>query len=120
MIRHQICQICIFNDAFTTFDENDYHKPNHIKYFGYNHVINPNCYNIIDTCYDCLLENIYNCNLELKYQLLNEFKFNVHIKKIQKWWINNLYNINTTVGKSFIYKHLSNKTQLFFNIKKMT
>lgn len=112
------CQICQVLHYFINFNDKDYPKPDYIKSFHYNYIINPNCYNPIRVCYDCLVEKIYTCDTELKYNVLKELMYIMSIKKIQAWWINYLYNIDNKVGKLFIYKNISTTSQLFFNIKK--
>jgi len=56
-------------------------------------IINPNCYNPIRVCYDCLIEKIYTCDTELKYKVLKELIYITSIKKIQSWWIEKLYEL---------------------------
>jgi hypothetical protein len=110
------CQLCFVNDYFIEFDDRDYPKPDHIKSIQYNYVTNPNCYNPIRICYDCLLNNVYKCDTELKYKVLQELMYVISIKKIQSWWINIIYNINNKMGKKFIYNHISSHSKLYFNI----
>lgn len=110
------CQICNVLHYFIHFDEKDYPKPNYIKSFHYNYIINPNCYNPIRVCYDCLIEKIYTCDIELKYKVLKELIYITSIKKIQAWWITQLYNIDHKIGKRFIYNNISDHSLLFFNL----
>lgn len=112
-----LCQICLYKESFIIFDDTKYPKPTFITSYQYNYIINPNCYNKIDTCYECLIEKIYECNTELKYYVLKELIYKISIIKIQKWWLNIIYNINTMIGKKYIYKHLSKFTKMYMSIK---
>ena len=115
-MTYNLCQICCWNDAYILFDDSEYTQHSKYKNAYYNRTINRNCYNIIYTCHDCLLQNIYECDLDLKYKLLFELKTLVACKKIQYWWLNILYNIRNNVGKYFIMKHISLSTKQYFNL----
>lgn len=110
------CQICNVLHYYILFDDNDYPKPDYIKSFHYNYIINPHCYNPIRVCYDCLVEKIYTCDTELKYKVLQELIYKTSIKKIQTWWIDRLYNIDDKFGKHFIHKNISDHSRSFFNL----
>jgi len=76
------CQICLWNEAYTIFNCEEYSLPpvnselyRISKYTGYNHVINSNSYNDIFVCDDCLISKVYNCDIELKQKVLEELKF---------------------------------------------
>ena len=80
------CQLCCYNDADLFFDCSEYTLPPFSSklyelsvYTGYNHVINPNSYNPIYVCNDCLLDKIYNCNMENKYNMLCELKVRTYL-----------------------------------------
>lgn len=81
------CQICCYNDAYMLFDCDEYTLPpfgSHLYelsvYTGYNHVINPNSFNPVFVCNDCLLERIYNCNIENKQNVLSELKIELKLR----------------------------------------
>lgn len=78
------CQICVWNPAIELFDDELYSKaPSYSDLFlyyeltGYNWVINPNSYNPIYVCNECLLKNVYMCDYELKIILLTEYMVSV-------------------------------------------
>jgi len=77
----EYCQICLWNDSFLVFDDDEYSDPPYnselyrIKLLnGYNLVINYNCYNKISVCNECLLDAVYGCDFEKKYRLNKELK----------------------------------------------
>jgi len=117
------CDICLWNQSQIVFDDQDYHEPvcgtiyyTYYKSNGYNLIINPNRYNKISVCSDCLINNIYDCNVELKEIVLKELIEYVACRKIQKWWLNILYNIDFKVGKIFIQKNISDFTKTHLNV----
>lgn len=110
------CQVCHILHYFVEFDDRDYPKPDYIKSFHYNYIINPNCYNPIRVCYDCLIEKIYTCDTELKYNVMKELIYVTSIKKIQAWCIDHLYNIDYKIGKQFIYKNISDHSKSYFQL----
>ena len=87
--KTKYCQICLWNDSYVYFDDSEYSKPPlssefyHIQTLtGYNWIINPNCYNNIHVCNDCLLDSVYMCNFEKKYYVLQELAINVLVRNI--------------------------------------
>lgn len=106
-----LCQICCYNDATIIFDDSTYAPSKKYPNSFYNVIINPSCFNVIDICYICLIEHVYKCDMELKYNLLQELLYFNNIKKIQQWWINKIYNIDTKIGSCFIYKNISDITK---------
>jgi hypothetical protein len=81
------CEICCYNDADLLFDCDDYTLPPFGSYLhqlsvytGYNHVINPNSYNPVFACNNCLYEKIFNCDIENKCNVLYELKIDYKLK----------------------------------------
>lgn len=75
------CRLCCWNDAFMFFDDREYTLPPYssLTYMwccttGYNHVINPNGYNPVLVCNDCLLEKIYKCDLVTYDEMIKNLK----------------------------------------------
>lgn len=114
-IMDPTCYLCFWNKPFILFDDSNYTLPQKHKACSYNPIINPNGYSRIPVCYFCLIDKIYSCDLNLKSSLLSELRYFFYLKsitKIQKWWINIIYNISNPVGKHFIYNKLSTHTKL--------
>jgi len=87
--EEEYCQLCSWNESYLLFDDCEYSNPRIgtelylIKLLnGYNWVINPNCFNKIFVCYECLLERIYMCNSEKKHTVLTELKVNTLLRLI--------------------------------------
>ena len=85
----EYCQLCLWNGSYVIFNDDEYSDPKKGTEFyriklltGYNWVINPNCYNKVSVCHECLLDGIYMCNFELKYNVLEELKVNMAIRVI--------------------------------------
>ena len=105
----QYCQICLWNDSFILFDDSEYTSPPFDGEFyriqlltGYNWIINPNCFNNIYVCNECLLEKVYMCNYESKYYMLEELKINMLVRKVLSK--NNLPNEMFYEIYKFLYK----------------
>ena len=104
----EFCKICCWNDSYEVFDDDDYSDPPLFspmylikKLNGYNWVVNPNCYNHVDVCYECLLERIYCCNLEIKYNSTKEIKIYYLVLQLIK-----NKNIPNEIFRN-IYKYIS-------------
>ncbi|NBU34415.1 hypothetical protein EB118_11665 [bacterium] len=109
------CEICGSDNATIVFDDSTYAKSRKYPSSPYNLVINPSCYNIISTCYDCLITNVYDCDTTSKYMVLSQIKEWGSTKRIQQWWKQILYNIDTKVGSQFIYKRMSPITKKYMS-----
>lgn len=109
------CEICCWYDSETYFNESEYSESK-MQINGYNTVINPNGYNSLFVCNECLIQRIYVCDTELKTKVLNELQYYIASKVIQKWWLKRLYCIDTFIGKKFIYNNISDDTKLHFKI----
>lgn len=77
----EYCQICLWNEAYLIFDDDEYSNPPFDSEFyrikllnGYNSVINNKCYNRISVCNECLIDCVYGCDLEKKFILHKELK----------------------------------------------
>lgn len=116
-----LCNLCLWNNAYTTFHDDDYSYPTknskiyiYYKQTGYNYIVNVNGYNSMNVCNTCLLCKFYNCDIELKHDLITELKQLFISKaciKIQKWWINIIYNINLKAGRKFLFRIISKETK---------
>jgi hypothetical protein len=101
-----LCQLCNWNESIELFDDYNYSKSyNNVEsYGGYNLFINPNCYNSIHVCYDCLIKKVYYCDTEKYDNLVEELKLHMASKLIGKKWLEKLYNIDNKLGKCYIFK----------------
>lgn len=116
-IMDPTCYLCFWNKPFIIFKDSDYPSSIKFKDCSYNPIINPNGYQNIPVCYFCLIDKIYSCDLTLKSSLLTELRYFFYLKsitKIQRWWIKNLYNISTPLGKNFVYNKISLNTKKYF------
>lgn len=112
------CHLCFWDKPFILFKDSDYPSSTKFKHCSYNPIINPNGYQNIPVCYFCLIDKIYGCDMTLKSSLLSEIRTFFYIKsitKIQHWWIKNIYDISTPLGKKFVYSKLSDKTKISFS-----
>lgn len=110
------CYLCFWNKPFIIFNDSDYPPSTKYKSCSYNPVINPNGYSDIPVCYFCLIDKIYGCDLTLKSSLLSELRYFFYLKsivKLQKWWINIIYDITNPIGKQFVYSQLSPNTKRY-------
>lgn len=107
------CQICLWNHAYYLFDDSNYTEMKYGNINGYNHIINPYCYNSIYTCHECLIYKIYSCDYNLHCNLIDELKKYLAYNTIAKWWINKLYNIDSKIGKKFIKKKIKSTEFIF-------
>jgi hypothetical protein len=110
---NEICQLCNWNESIELFNDSNYLRPYNIKsYGGYNLFINPNCYNSIYVCYDCLINKVICCDTKKYDTLTQELKLHMVSKLIGKKWLEKLYNIDDKIGRNFIFKKI--KTLKYF------
>lgn len=115
------CEICCWYDAVEIFDDTDYtmyyrNSGERQYYNGYNSIINPNGYNRVNVCYSCLLTRVYTCDTEIKKNVLKHLVCHVAAKRIARWWLSYLYNIDKGVGRNFILRKISSDTKMFYDI----
>lgn len=120
-IMDPVCYLCFWHKPFILFNDSEYPLSPKYKSSSYNPIINPNGYSKIPVCYYCLIDKIYVCDLTLKSSLLAELHDFFYLKsviKIQRWWINILYNISNPIGENFVLNKLSDDTKSKFTFHK--
>jgi len=113
----EFCEICCWHQACYDFDDSSYSQSKTAKngnWSGYNRVINPNGYNKIYVCHNCLITNVYVCDTDLKDIVIRELVYTCAVNRISAWWKSIIYDIDNTVGKRFVMKQLSAATKNFF------
>ncbi len=133
------CELCCWNDATVLFDDSEYsfrgryqrpvgEGPSNFfpSHTGYNHVINPNCYNSIYVCDTCLLTRVYMCDTKakeflldelkhmfLRHKVICELKMRFAVNAISDWWLPNLYDIDK--HPKFILSKLTPEIKEYFS-----
>ena len=112
------CEICCWNDAFFLFNDSEYSPdPNTYINNGYNLIINPNCYNSIYVCHNCLIHNVYCCNTNIYDSVVQELKYEFASRIIGKKWLGKIYNIDDSIGKKFIFKKVKTLNYFLINLR---